>query len=53
MHSGREWLDDAALGPLPGWFVIMLVGTFYMWVTYATFRHAQRKGELAHGDVYV
>ena len=53
VHSGSEWLDDAALGPLPGWFVIMLVGTFYMWVTYATFRHAQRKGELAHGDVYV
>ena len=53
VHSASEWLDNAALGPLPGWFVIMVVGTFYVWVTHATFRHAQREGELAHGDVHV
>jgi uncharacterized membrane protein len=53
VHSASEWLDNAALGPLPGWFVVMVVGAFYVWVTNATFRHAQREGELAHGDVHV
>jgi uncharacterized membrane protein len=53
VHLASAWLDNAALGPLPGWFVVTVVGTFYVWVTYATFRHAQREGELAHGDVHV
>lgn len=53
VHSTSEWLGNAALGPLPGWAVVMLVGAFYVWVTYATFRHARAEGELAYGYVHV
>ncbi len=53
VHSASEWLGNAALGPLPGWTVIVLVGTFYIWITYATFRRAAAGGELAYGDVHV
>jgi uncharacterized membrane protein len=53
VHSLSEWLDNAALGPLPGWLVVALVGFFYIWVTYATLRHARAEGELAYGDVHV
>jgi uncharacterized membrane protein len=53
VHSASEWLGNAALGPLPGWMVVVLVGAFYIWITYATFRHPRAKGELAYGDVHV
>ena len=53
VHSASEWLGNAALGPLPGWTVIVLVGTFYIWITYATFRRAAAGDELAYGDVHV
>jgi uncharacterized membrane protein len=33
--------------------VVILVLTFYLWVIYATFRHAKAGGELAYGDVHV
>jgi uncharacterized membrane protein len=53
VHSAAEWLGNAALGPVPGWTVVILVLTFYLWVIYATFRHAKAGGELAYGDVHV
>jgi uncharacterized membrane protein len=53
VHSIGEWLGNAALGPLPGWMVIAAVASFYIWITYSTFRHARVEGELAYGDVHV
>ena len=53
VNSFSEWLGNAALGPVPGWTVVMLVAAFYIWVTYATFRHSRAGGELAYGDVHV
>ncbi len=53
VRSAGEWLGNAALGPVPGWTVVILVLTFYLWVIYATFRHAKAGGELAYGDVHV
>ena len=53
VHSLSEWLGNATLGPLPGWLVVALVGVFYIWITYATLRHARAEGELAYGDVHV
>ena len=53
VHSASEWLGNTALGPLPGWAVIAVVATFYVWVTYVTMRHARAEGELAYGDVHV
>jgi uncharacterized membrane protein len=53
VHSVSEWLGNAALGPLAGWLVVVLVVTFYAWIIYATCRHARSEGELAYGDVHV
>jgi uncharacterized membrane protein len=53
VHSLSEWLGNAALGPLPGWTVAVMVAAFYIWITYVTFRHARSDGELAYGDVHV
>ncbi|MXP65090.1 DUF2270 domain-containing protein [Roseomonas sp. M0104] len=46
-------IQNLALGPVPGWVVLMAVGAFYCWLTYATFRPRKKSGELAHGDVHV
>ena len=48
-----EWLRNAAVGPLPGWLIVVAVVLFYGWLLYATLRSRQAQGELAHGDVHV
>jgi uncharacterized membrane protein len=53
VHSLKEWLGNVAVGPLPGWVVVSLVAAFYIWITYATLRHARSEGELAYGEVHV
>ena len=53
VHSVGEWFGNAALGPVPGWAVVLLAAVFFVWITYATFRHAPAGGELAYGDVHV
>jgi len=53
VHSVSEWADNAAIGPLPGWFVIVAVVLFYAWIVYAALRKAEGAGELAFGDVHV
>ncbi|MDJ0390773.1 DUF2270 domain-containing protein [Roseomonas sp. E05] len=49
----RGAIQNLALGPVPGWAVLIAVGAFYCWLTYATFRPRKKSGELAHGDVHV
>jgi uncharacterized membrane protein len=51
--STTDLVANAAIGPLPGWSVVMGVGLFYAWVLWATFRPAPRSGESAYGDVHV
>jgi uncharacterized membrane protein len=46
-------LDNAALGPLPGWLVVLVVAIFYGWLLLAALRRYERGGELAHGEVHV
>jgi uncharacterized membrane protein len=46
-------IQNLALGPVPGWAVLIVVGSFYCWLAYATFRPREKSGELAHGDVHV
>jgi uncharacterized membrane protein len=46
-------IQNVALGPVPGWAVLIAVCVFYCWLGYATFRPRERIGELAHGDVHV
>ena len=49
----RSAIENLALGPVPGWVVLIAVGAFYCWLSYATFRPREKLGELAHGDVHV
>jgi uncharacterized membrane protein len=42
-----------ALGPIPGWVVLLAVVAFYGWLLGATFSGRTRAGELAHGEVHV
>jgi len=51
--SAHEIVGNAALGPLPGWFVLLLVAVFYGWIAYTTFLSAGASGELTHGRVHV
>ena len=53
VQSIGEWLGNAAIGPLPGWVVIMGLGCFYAWVFYTSVRKPKGEGELAFGDVHV
>jgi uncharacterized membrane protein len=52
-ESFGEIVQNAALGPIPGWAVLAFVAMFFGWVAYACFRSPEYTGELAHGDVHV
>jgi uncharacterized membrane protein len=51
--SLADWFGNAAIGPLPGWLVVIAVALFYGWLAHATLRHYGETGELAYGDVHV
>jgi uncharacterized membrane protein len=53
VDSVSEWANAAAIGPLPGWMVLMSVGAFYGWIIYSALRRYAGEGELAIGDVHV
>ncbi len=51
--SVSEWVRNAAIGPVPGWLVILAVALLYGWILYATLRKPKGEGELAFGNVHV
>jgi uncharacterized membrane protein len=53
VNSLDEWVRNAAIGPVPGWAVIIAVAIFYAWVLYASLRRPKGEGELAFGNVHV
>ena len=53
VQSLGEWVRNAAIGPVPGWLVILGVTMFYAWVLYASLRKPKGEGELAFGNVHV
>jgi uncharacterized membrane protein len=52
-ESLSEWTNSAAIGPLPGWMVLVAVAAFYCSIFYAALRRYAGEGELAIGDVHV
>ena len=46
-------IPTLALGPVPGWAVLLAVLAFYGWLVHATFRAHADVGEFAHGEVHV
>ncbi|HWL68502.1 MAG TPA: DUF2270 domain-containing protein [Geminicoccus sp.] len=53
VQSFGEWLSNAAIGPIPGWIVMLVVAAFYSWVVVASLRRPESQGEMAFGDVHV
>jgi uncharacterized membrane protein len=53
VHSIDALVESAALGPLPGYVILALVGAFYGWLVYLTFSAGGAVGELAYGEVHV
>lgn len=45
--------ENATLGPLPGWFVILSVLSFYCWLGYQIWRRYELDGELMYGEAHV
>lgn len=53
VRSFRDIFENAALGPVPGWIVVIVVAGFYGSLSYLTLRTRGDAGELAHGEVHV
>jgi uncharacterized membrane protein len=53
VSSVGEWVRNAAVGPAPGWVVLIAVALFYAWILYASLRRPKGEGELAFGNVHV
>jgi uncharacterized membrane protein len=52
-HSLPEWATGAAIGPVPGWAVVLAVAAFYCSIICAALRRYAGEGELSIGDVHV
>ncbi len=53
VFSVSEAVNNAALGPAPGWSVIAVVALFYAAILYAAIHREPHDGEFAHGEVHV
>jgi uncharacterized membrane protein len=53
IHSAGELLNNAALGYIPGWLVLICILSFYGWLLYIMLKHRETTGELAYGEVHV
>ena len=53
IHSAGELLNNAALGYIPGWLVLICILLFYGWLLYVMLKHRETTGELAYGEVHV
>ncbi|CDZ53131.1 DUF2270 domain-containing protein [Neorhizobium galegae] len=53
VFSWSEAVNNAALGPLPGWSVIALVAVLYVAVIFSALHREPDDGEFAHGEVHV
>jgi uncharacterized membrane protein len=53
IHSTGELIDNAAIGYVPGWSILIAILCFYSWMFYIMFKHRETAGELAYGEVHV
>jgi uncharacterized membrane protein len=53
VFSISDAVQNAALGPLPGWSVVLAVSLLYGAVFYAALHREPDDGEFAHGEVHV
>jgi uncharacterized membrane protein len=48
-----EFVKAAAIGPFPGWLVMLAVALFYLSLVVIALTTRVKKGELAHGDAHM
>ena len=53
VHSVQDAIENAALGPIPGWLVVGAVGVFFVFLVIAAFVTRDEEGEPNHGEVRV
>lgn len=53
VHTLNDAVRNAALGPIPGWSIVVAVAVFFFALLLFAFGIGARDGELAHGDVHV
>jgi len=53
VQSTGELFKNASIGYVPGWFVLILILSFYGWMSYVMIKHREASGELAYGEVHV
>ena len=53
IHSVGEWFQNASIGYVPGWLVLLAVLSFYGWMLYIMLKYRESAGELAYGEVHV
>jgi uncharacterized membrane protein len=53
IHSAGELFNNAAIGYVPGWLIVIGLLAFYGWLVYIIIMHREKTGELAYGEVHV
>jgi uncharacterized membrane protein len=53
VHSTKDLIENASVGYMPGWLVLLSVLSFYGWMVYVMLKHKEAPGELAFGEVHV
>jgi uncharacterized membrane protein len=53
IHSTGELFNNAAIGYVPGWLIVVGILGFYGWLVYIIIMHREKTGELAYGEVHV
>ncbi|AWN75277.1 DUF2270 domain-containing protein [Legionella anisa] len=51
--SWGKIVENAALGLIPGWAVLICVALFFIWIAYACLHSPEYTGELSYGNVHV
>jgi uncharacterized membrane protein len=53
VHTASEAVNNATLGPLPGWFVVATVTAFYLALLVIAFVFGRTDSDVSEGDVHV
>ncbi|HEY7912033.1 MAG TPA: DUF2270 domain-containing protein [Blastocatellia bacterium] len=53
VHFPGELFNNASIGYMPGWLVLLCILAFYGWMIYIIIAHRESTGELAYGEVHV
>jgi uncharacterized membrane protein len=53
VHFPDELSNNASIGYVPGWLILMCILAFYGWMFYIIRAHRESPGELAYGEVHV